>query len=222
MLRRALQPIYRDAKAWLFLVVVATRATAVFSEEPEAVTPADRELQRELVARGKRDQDIRARLIAAAREHQVVVGSPEFLKQCAPQLEEMSGIDAENVVWLKGIVERQGWPGRTLAGGDGSDAAFLIVQHATHDLEFQRHCLRLMQAAADGEVGKPHLALLTDRIRLREGMKQVYGTQIEHRDGRWQVEGAVEEPESLDARREKMGLPPLEQYLREAAALYGK
>ena len=55
-----------------------------------------------------------------------------------------------NTARMKGIVDEHGWPGRSLAGEDGANAAWLLVQHADADPAFQERCLALMEAAAAG------------------------------------------------------------------------
>jgi hypothetical protein len=70
-----------------------------------------------------------------------------------------------NHALIRKIVSERGWPGRSLAGDDGSAAAWLVVQHMDADLEFQRKCLALMQEAfLAGEVLPRNLAYLTDRV----------------------------------------------------------
>ena len=78
-----------------------------------------------------------------------------------------------------------------------------------------------MQMAPKDDVAAANVALLTDRVRLAEGKKQLYGTQVELRHGRWQVQGEVEELDKLNERREKVGLPPIEEYLRIVEKFYG-
>src|SRR5688572_10402283 len=84
-------------------------------------------------------------------------------------------IDKENTEELRAIVKRFGWPGRSLVGQRGANAAWMVVQHADHDRAFQKHCLKLIEAAPDGEVSKEDVAFLTDRVLLSDGKKQRYG-----------------------------------------------
>lgn len=77
-----------------------------------------------------------------------------------------------------------------------------------------------MEQCPAEEVAKIDLAYLTDRVRLGDGKPQIYGTQIEIKDGRWQPRD-VEDPENLDRRRKEIGLPPIAEYLKSAQELYG-
>ena len=80
-------------------------------------------------------------------------------------------------------------------------------------------CLKLMQKAPKGEVAAVEIAYLFDRVRLAEGKKQRYGTQVEMKKGKWVVRD-VEDPSQLDQRRKKVGLPPIEEYLQSIQKLF--
>jgi hypothetical protein len=177
-------------------------------------------LRAELLARVERDQAVRKKIVERIKQSNAVPGSKEFEAQNQTIITEGRAIDLENRQWLKKIVAQHGWPGRTLVGRDGAQAAFLLAQHADHDLALQKTCLELMQKAPVGEVDRQNMAYLTDRVRLAEGRGQLYGTQIETVEGRWQPR-KVDEPEKLDERRKSAGLPPIAEYLREFEQVYG-
>jgi len=113
---------------------------------------------------------------------------------------------------LKAILEKQGWPGRTLVGADGAHAAWLIVQHADAEPQLQQKCLDLMTAAPSGEVENRDIAYLTDRILVGQKKPQKYGTQL----GAELKPLPIEDDEGVDARRKAMGLPTLADYLKSA------
>ena len=54
------------------------------------------------------------------------------------------------------------------------------------------------------------LPLLEDRIRVRQGMPQIYGTQIRGAGTPYPIEN----PEGLEERRRNAGLEPFEDYLK--------
>lgn len=116
-------------------------------------------------------------------------------------------LDAENLVRVESIIAARGWPGRSLAGEDGARTVFLVVQHAS--LETQERYLPLLEAAvSSGEAEPWQLAMLTDRVLVRWGLPQRYGTQyrIDPETGAEVVE-PIEDPEELEARRAAIGLP---------------
>ena len=106
---------------------------------------------------------------------------------------------------------RMRWPGKSLVGRDGALAAWLLVQHADLDREFQKQCLPLLaEAVKKGEAGPDHLAYLTDRVRVADKEKQVYGTQFRVDERGRVVLAPMEDSAHADLRREDAGLPPLE------------
>jgi hypothetical protein len=112
----------------------------------------------------------------------------------------------DNYLWLKGIVDKEGWLYGDKLGVDGENYAWLIVQHCP-DLEFQKKCLRLIEKLPLTEKRKGHIAYLTDRILVNEGRKQVYGTQFN-----FGKPFPIENEESLDERRKQMGLENFAEY----------
>ena len=121
---------------------------------------------------------------------------------------------------MKEIVAQIGWPAASKFGRHTAHLAWLLVQHADQDVDFQRECLRLMREAPEGEVSRADVAYLEDRVRVHEGRPQLYGTQF-HTDERGElVPRPIEDPGRLDERRAAAGLQPLaeyEQLIRQAA-----
>jgi Family of unknown function (DUF6624) len=163
-----------------------------------------RRLARQLVTMALADQEARL----AWRDH------PDR----AERLERLDRLHTER---LHQIVDRFGWPGRQTAGEAGSQAAWLLVQHADHDPAFQRLCLELLEGAAGrGEADHRHAAFLTDRVLIHQGKPQRFGTQLRMEDGRLALI-PVGDPEGLDERRRSAGLAPIEDYVRETELAHG-
>lgn len=123
-------------------------------------------------------------------------------------------LDRANVRRLEEIVASQGWPGASRVGQDASVAAFLVLQHAEQAVQ-ERMLPLVRDAAASGELLPSMAAMLEDRVRMRRGEKQLYGTQLREdpatgRAALWPVEDEAQ----VDARRAAVGLPPLAMYLR--------
>jgi hypothetical protein len=57
--------------------------------------------------------------------------------------------------------------------------------------------------------------MLTDRVEVKAGRPQIYGTQLSLKDGRWVLD-PIADSAGVDVRRRQMGLPPLAEYLRLA------
>ena len=111
---------------------------------------------------------------------------------------------------LAEMVDAYGWPGATLVGEDGADAAWLVLHHAIGDPVLQRRCLPLLvEAAVQGEIPAWHPATLLDGIRFYEGRPQVYGSMFDWDESGRLVPWAIEDAERVDERRASVGLPPL-------------
>jgi hypothetical protein len=131
--------------------------------------------------------------------------------------EAMAAADGENLPWLRQVIADIGWPGKSLVGEDGAQAAWLLAQHADSDPAFQRRCLGLLTGAvASGEATIVQQAYLTDRVLLHEGKPQEYGTQATGRDGRF-VPRNLRDPDHVDQRRASVGLGSLAGYLARMA-----
>jgi hypothetical protein len=128
---------------------------------------ADLAVAAELVLRMDRDQEARAAVNLTDVDAEAVA--------------RVRAVDAENTNWFKTVLDGSGWPGRSLVGDEGARAAWLLAQHADHDLDFQRRCLMLLeQAVHDRQADAAHWAYLVDRVRCAEGRPQLYGTQFWH------------------------------------------
>ena len=132
----------------------------------------------------------------------------------------MLEIDGAHTRELKRWVRRNEWPTRSAYGRRSMLNAWLIVQHADHDLEFQKVVLRqLGDRARRGEASKSHYAYLWDRVAVNEKRLQKFATQ-----GRcvapnaWEAWPSVE-PAKLDQRRARMGLEPYADYRRRASKM---
>jgi hypothetical protein len=180
------------------------------SPDPPAVK--DPVLRKELLARMKEDQDYRMRLTPLMQKQ--AAGDKEARREFEALVKAGQEIDKKNTAWMKGVIEKHGWPGNSLVGGDGALAAWLLVQHADLDPPFQKKCLALLTEAVKKKEASPgNLAYLTDRVRLKEGKKQLYGTQMHQVDGKM-VPQPIEDEAHVDQRRKEAGLGPLADYLK--------
>jgi hypothetical protein len=122
------------------------------------------------------------------------------------------GLAPSNDIWnirrLEEIVAECGWPDSELVGRKAALGAFLVLQHAPLDLQL-RYISLLREAAEKGQLVVGTLPLLEDRILVRQGLPQSYGTQF--------LNGCelhdIADPESVEARREAAGLPSRQEYV---------
>lgn len=127
-------------------------------------------------------------------------------------------VDIKHTERMKEIVLEIGWPTVSKVGAEGASNAWLLVQHADHDVDFQEHCLELMKEAPAGEVGITDVAYLTDRVCVNRGRGQLYGTQFTQEDGK-HIPRAIEDEANIDARRAEVGMGPLSEQI---ALMYKK
>ena len=117
----------------------------------------------------------------------------------------------DNAEALKTIVRRHAWPTADVVGAPASTAALMILLHAP-DLDFQLACRDLIaQATADGRCPPPHHAYIADHCAVELGQPQFYGTRVDPATFR---PYPVRQPQTLDERRQDVGLCPLDEQMR--------
>lgn len=83
-----------------------------------------------------------------------------------PNMSEWRKIDADNTAFMKKVIDKHGWPGKSLVGADGALAAFLLVQHASADPAFQERCLVLIREAVEQGEARAATGLNTGDTRI--------------------------------------------------------
>ncbi len=135
---------------------------------------------------------------------------------------DMEAVHNENADVLQAIIDAHGWPTESMVGKDGAHAAWFIVQHAISKPDFQRACLKHIQAAVDnGEADPKWAAHLEDRIRIYEGRPQKYGTNFTWDENGELSPSEIEDLGAVDDLRRSVGLDPLSEKtaaMRKAAA----
>ncbi len=128
-------------------------------------------------------------------------------------------VDRKHTSRMKELVANIGWPSISKIGSVGSSAAWLLVQHADRDVEFQKQCLALMKLVPEGDIDRGDIAYLEDRVRVNCHEPQLYGTQFNEVEGK-QVLREIENPEGVDARRLQMGLGTLQEGIEQMYEKY--
>lgn len=213
----------RQSWLWLFGTLIFAQSTFAEAEPP---TIKEKTLAAELRSRVQSEQALRTAVVEFTIAHKLTDGTmdpdkfgPRVAAEFKDLTDRLNGEDRQNLTWLKGVVSKHGWPGKSLVGGQGASDAWLLVQHADQDREFQRQCLNRMQALPKGEVDPRDVAYLTDRLLVGTGKKQIYGTQLIYQNGKL-VPQPIENADEVDDRRKAAGLEPLNEYLKSAEEAY--
>lgn len=164
-------------------------------------------LRKELLEMEKKDQEVRFYIDEEVKKIQ---------KPSQKLWDKVWEVDSKNTIRLQEIIKEFGWPTFSLVGKDGARAAWLIVQHASHESEFQEFCLELLEEAMlNGEAEKNNYAYLLDRILMNNDEPQVFGTQFQVLESGDVVSYKIEDFEGLEERRKKYNLEPFETYKKK-------
>lgn len=139
-------------------------------------------------------------------------GNSDQMKHLVRKINET---DSLNLLTVIRIIDNYGWPDPNLVGSERTHTLFMVIQHS--DLKTQQRYLPLLRAATNNRMLSPaSLALLEDRVALREGRKQIYGSQIS-----WNLKTnkymmmPLMDPDNVDKRRAQVGLEPLTYYVKD-------
>lgn len=128
-------------------------------------------------------------------------------------------IDSCNLAAVESIIAKYGWPGKSFVGAMGNNTAWLVIQHA--DLATQEKYLPLIKESVNKNESRPvDLAYLEDRIKMRKGEKQLYGTQVSLNKTGGQEIWPIEDETNVNERRAKLGLEPMEAYAKKFGIEY--
>ena len=123
----------------------------------------------------------------------------------------MNYVDSCLQIQVISIIEKYGWPGKSLVGSLGNQAVFLVIQHADSAVQ-EKYFPLLQQSVEDGESRGSEMAMMQDRILMREGKKQIYGSQVVLNKTGGQEFYPIEDEKNVNLKRAKVGIPPIEEY----------
>jgi hypothetical protein len=122
----------------------------------------------------------------------------------------MVRVDSLNMARVSAIIDSAGWLGPDEVGQKASGTLWLVIQHAPLPLQ-ERYLPELRLAVEEGKARAMDLAYLEDRVEMRNGRPQIFGSQIEMKNGKaglW----SIRDEETVNDRRSSVGLGPLEDY----------
>ncbi len=149
------------------------------------------------------DQSIRSEMRKLREKYNTE--SPEYRELAR----RMLVTDSINLILVTSLIDQYGWMSKTVVGKTGNTAVWLVIQHA--DLATQEKYYPIMEKAVqENKASRKDLAYLEDRILMRQGKKQLYGTQYKLDSETNEMKlWEVEDPDRLNERRASVGLPPM-------------
>lgn len=168
----------------------------------------DKPLQKELLEIYEADQDIRRAFTEAEKKY----GFKGPVMDSLGKL--MAYNDSVDLIKVTRILDEHGWVGPDKVGSQANQTLFLVIQHA--DLKTQLKYLPVMrEAVKKGNARGNALALLEDRALIRQGKKQIYGSQIAmNQETHEYYVSPLDDPDRVDERRASVGLGPIADYVK--------
>lgn len=174
----------------------------------------DKPLQKELLAIYAEDQGIRSDFMKIYKE-------PNADKKKIDSIGKLMGKkDSINLIRVMKILDEKGWVGKDVVGSQANQTLYLVIQHS--DLKYQQKYLPMMRdAVKKGNATPGNLAYLEDRVALREGKKQIYGSQIATNSiTKKSFVSPLEDPDNVDKRRAEVGLGPITDYVKKMGIVW--
>jgi hypothetical protein len=136
--------------------------------------------------------------------------SPEMVSLGQKMLKQ----DQANLKYVSEILDKYGWISYDTIGFKANQTLFLVIQHSDSTTQ-EKYLPLLKQAVKDNRAFAHDLALLEDRVLIKRGSKQIYGSQIQcDSAGKncWIL--PIEDEINVDKRRADVGLQPLAEYVK--------
>lgn len=192
------------------LALSACASSGALPESEAQLAPIPESIRAELTAMAVEDQ----RLEHLVMDQDPAIREPGFF-------EAKDAAQDRHADRCREIFEAHGWPSPARVGDEVASDFWVLVQHADRHPEFQAQVLAAMKGDEASGIEPSEQAMLTDRVLVNTGRKQLYGTQVayDHAAAR-PYPKPLESPETVDERRAAVGLEPLWEYMNMIAQLY--
>lgn len=126
----------------------------------------------------------------------------------------VKSIDSANTKRIKEIIHKHGWLGYKELGIAGDKKLWLLVQHADHDVTFQKYVLQLIHSAVlANNTDRKHYAYLYDRVCINMKEPQVFGTQFMVNEDGTLVPFPLKDSVNIDYYRAAFGMSKFKAHL---------
>lgn len=116
----------------------------------------------------------------------------------------MAQIDSVNRIKMDRILSDYGWLPQSKVGEKAASAIFFVVQHGGQEM-IQQHLPALQKLARENEAKTTHAAMMEDRLLMKQGKKQIYGTQASGDTTGASYIWPIADPERVNERRKAAG-----------------
>jgi hypothetical protein len=124
-------------------------------------------------------------------------------------------IQKRNQEEIKSLIAERGWPRVADVGSEAAMAAYLVVMHSADGLQ-KEYLATIKKVCEEKELPWERYALIYDRSLFNENKPQRFGTHTRYNEQTKTAELYPLENESkVNAWRKEIGLPPLEEYLKQ-------
>ena len=194
----------------LFLVLIFVfKSFSFFGQSKETLDS----LTRVLESVYKTDQEPRVQLDSLEKKFDF--NSPEITGQWAL----IKRNDSVNSSIVCEIIDNYGWLGEKKTSKTANKALFFVIQHAELSTQL-KYADIFRKAVRKGNASAIDYAYLIDRINMRQGKMQIYGSQqtISGHGGGYFF--PIRDEPHVNIRRRKLGLPSIEDYAHKAGIEY--
>ncbi len=166
----------------------------------------NKSLRRELVKMREAQTELNDKILAQTENNK-------------PLVERLNALSREHLVRLCGIYKEYGWLTKNIVETEGLEAALFIIRNS-NNAGLQREIFPVVvEASQAGLIPKANLASLIDRIRLKSGGRQIFGTQLKVEDEIGYLY-PLENEAKVDDWRKTYQLPPLADFIKQIETEY--
>ncbi|MGJ3233536.1 DUF6624 domain-containing protein [Marivirga sp.] len=130
-------------------------------------------------------------------------------------IKEMKILDSTLLHKVTIFLNEYGWQSKREIGELANMGLFLAIQHSSKaELESFKEIVE--KAYQEDKIEKSSYALYVDRLKVRNGLPQIYGTQYYYDEKLVSLRfNEIEDFENVNKRRRKVGLPKIEKYAKQ-------
>lgn len=152
---------------------------------------------------------------------ELTIQSLKLRQQVNPETEnqdlikEMKVLDSTLLHKVTIFLDEYGWQSKKEIGELANMGLFLAIQHSSKE-EMESFKEIVEKAYQENKIEKSSYALYIDRLRVRNDLPQIYGTQYYYDEKSASLKfNEIENFENVNKRRRKVGLTRIEKYAKQ-------